>query len=345
MSFKADRNKNLIINGNFDVWQRGTSFATAATNTISADRFRYQKVGTMVHTLSRSADVPTVAESGTLSNYSLLATLTTADNSIAAGDFTHIIYRIEGYDWARVAQKPVTVSFWVKSTLTGTYCVAFRNSGTDRSFVKEYTIDATNTWEKKVLTFDASPSAGTWDYTNGAGIQISFTLACGSSFHGVADTWNSANDIATSNQVNGVATGSTSFRIAQVQVEEGSVATSFEVKNIEDEISRCQRYYQKTYNLTTDPGSATLVGSRHANVALASTYFRMEIMFKQSMRAAPTVVLYSNSGTSGKINMDGTDETGTVLYTGDSGFASNTAPAGPPSVAYYIYHWTAVAEL
>src|SRR5678816_1821597 len=133
--------RNAILNGDFNVCQRGTSFTSIANNTYAADRWLYGKGGTVVHDISRSTAVPTVAQSGRLFNYSLLLDCTTADAAMAAGDIAQILQRIEGYNWLPVAQRIFTISFWVKATKTGTYCVAFLNSGTDRSYVAEYTVN------------------------------------------------------------------------------------------------------------------------------------------------------------------------------------------------------------
>ena len=147
-------NKNLIINGDFNIWRRGDSFTSIVNNGYSADRFVYDKAGSMIHDISKSDDVPTVTQAGVLFNHSIKIDCTTADTSIAAGDFFSIQQKIEGYNFAKIAQRQFTVSFWIKSNKTGTYSLSCRNSGSDRSFVSEFTIDATSTWEKKTITID-----------------------------------------------------------------------------------------------------------------------------------------------------------------------------------------------
>jgi len=237
--------KNIIINGNFDIWQRGTSFAAMADGTYTADRWNYQKSGDMVHTISRDTDVPTVAESGMLSQYSIKIDCTTIDASIAASERCWLRYHVEGYDWSKIAQKAMTLSFWHKHTKTGTYCVGFRNNGGDRTYVTEYTQTTTDTWEKATINISASPSGGTWDYTNGLGLMLNWGLATGSTFHATGDVWNSSNDFGTSNQVNACDSTSNNFRIAQVQLEAGSTATDFEIRNHATELAMCQRYFER----------------------------------------------------------------------------------------------------
>jgi len=234
--------KNLVINGNFNSWQEGTSFAAIATNTFVADLYSYQKVGAMVHTISRETDVPTVAESGHFSNYSLLIDCTTADATVAATDLTYLAHRIEGYNFQKIAQKEFTVSFWHKHTKTGTYCVALKNSGDDRTYIAEYTQTTTDTWEKATITVAASPSAGTWDYTTGVGLSVNFTLVAGTTYQTTADAWQTGDFFGTSNQVNACDNVLNNFRIARVQVESGDTATDFESESIQQEIVLIDRY-------------------------------------------------------------------------------------------------------
>jgi hypothetical protein len=213
--------RNFIIAGNFDLnpWQRGTSFAGPTTGDYTADRFFYHFVGAGVVTVSKSADAPTVAQAGIYSTNCMLVDTTTIDAAIAATDYYAVGTKIEGYDWSQLAQRNMTLSFWHKHTKTGVYCIAIQNSGTDRSFVAEYNQTTTDTWEKATIKISASPSAGTWNYTNGIGAAVYFTIAAGTNFHGTADTWEAANDLSTVNQVNGLDNVANNFRIALVQLE------------------------------------------------------------------------------------------------------------------------------
>jgi len=235
-------NKNAIINGDFNIWQRGTSFASVVDSTYTTDRFIYRKTGSMVHDISRSTDVPTQA--GRLFNYSALVDCQTADASISATKFCHLTQAVEGFNFLPLAQKSMTLSFYVKATKTGIYCVSFKNAANNRSFVAEYTINASDTWEFKTVVIAASPSAGTWDYTNGIGIAVGFTLACGSNFQTTANSWQTGDFVATANQVNACDSTSNNFRITGVQLEAGSVATPFENRTIQEELTLCQRYFE-----------------------------------------------------------------------------------------------------
>ena len=217
-----------------------------------------------------------------------------------------ISHRIEGYNFANIAQKKFTVSFWVKAPITGVYCVSGSNTGNDRSFVAEYTVNAINTWEYKSVTFEASPSAGTWDYTNGIGLDLKWVLASGSTTNTTAGSWQTGLFFATSNQVNAVNTGATDFRIAGVMVNEGSVAFPFQLSgtSVADEFAACQRYYEKSYDATVAPGTVVLAGELEyivVNVpASTAGVLTTPVKYTVPKRIAPTIVLYS--GTSGAAN-------------------------------------------
>ncbi len=277
--------KNAFINADSNIWQRGTSFAAIATGAYNADRFRYDKTGAMVHTVSRSTDVPTVAQSGHLSKYSILVDCTTVDSSIAAGDHCELRQLIEGYNFLPLAQQAMTFSFWHKHTKTGIYCVTLQNSASDRCYVAEYTQTTTNTWEKATINVTASPSAGTWDYTTGTGLRVMWMFTCGTTFHGTADTWNSANVFATSNQVNACDNTANNFRLAQVRLESGAVATNFVGENIATDLYRCKRYYEELNNA----GLASYIFA--LGQAITTTTARMLISYEVEKRIVPNITV------------------------------------------------------
>jgi hypothetical protein len=236
--------KNAIINGCMSVWQRTTSYASINNGQYVADRWKYNLGGTTaVHGASRSTDVPSLALAGRLFNYSALLDCTTADAAIAAADFISLEQKIEGYNWLPLAQRACVFSFYVKATKTGIYCVSFKNTGNDQCYVAEYTVSASDTWEKKTISLPASPSSGTWDYVNGEGLKVSFVLAAGTNYHGTAGAWTTSNILSSANQVNGVDDVANNFRITGVQLEVGSEATEFDGRTIQDELALCQRYY------------------------------------------------------------------------------------------------------
>lgn len=341
-------NKNLVIGGDFHTnpWQRGVSFISVATEDYTADRFEYRKAGVMVHDVSKAADAPTVAEAGIFTQNSILLDCTTIDASIAAGDFTIIGTRIEGYDWSRIAQRKFTISFWHKHTKTGIYCVAFRNAGSDRSFVAEYTQAVTDTWERSTITVDASPSAGTWDYVNGIGLNVTFALAAGTTFHTTAGVWQTGSFLATANQVNGVDNVANNFRLALIQIEAGDVATDFEQRAFAEELALSQRYFEKSYDTAVASGVVDGDGNIRY-IAASTTQSQTSILFKFEKRATPAITLFSpDTGASGVIRDKGgaADVAATGTDLGTSGFVILKTTNHIDGQAYTA-HYIADAEL
>ena len=236
--------KNLVIGGDFGTnpWQRGTSFAAVADGQYTADRWRYAKAGTMAHAIARDADVPTVAQAGRYVQNSLLLTVTTAQASLGLTDFAALTQRVEGTVYQAAAQRPFTLSFWAKASVPGTYSVAFRNAGADRSYLAEYTVVTAAAWEFKALTVPGSPAAGTWNYTTGVGLEVAFALAAGPSLRAAAGAWQTGSYFAAPGQVNACATNGSTLRLALVQLEAGPADTKFDSRGPQQEIARCQRY-------------------------------------------------------------------------------------------------------
>lgn len=344
--------RNYIINGDMRFSQRATSFVAAA-NGYCLDRYVYEKNGTMVHTISQDTDVPTMAQAGVLFQNSLRLNLTTSDTSIAAGEWCQIVQKIEGCNFVNIAQKNFTLSFWVKATLPGIYCVAFKSSTLDRSYVAEYTITAASTWEHKIITVTGSPSGGTWNYTNGIGLIVTFGVAIGSTYHTTVDSWQTGNFAATANIVNGVNTGSTDFRITGVMLNEGSQAAPFRTfgNSINEEINACQRYYEKSYALVSAPGTNGFSGAQSSSSTNSGGGGNLlGFRFPVIKRATPTITIYHPiTGTINSVYEITTAAAKAVLganQVGEHGVLEIVATGGVliDDDAYY-YHWTADAEL
>jgi hypothetical protein len=343
-----DTRKNYLINGDMRISQRHNSFPSIGNNAYSLDRFVYTKSGAMAHTVSQGTDVPTFAQANYLFQNSLVMTLTTPDTSITGAEGTQIEQRVEGYNWANIAQRSFTLSFWVKATLAGTYCVAFRNSGPDRSYVAEYTINSSNTWEYKTVTVSASPSAGTWNYTTGVGLTVTWTLAAGPSIQTTPGTWQTGNFVATSNQVNGVNTGATSFLLTGVMLNEGTVAAPFSLfgEDFEGEVAACQRYFEKSYALTQPIAQS---GTGHGGAAQfgagTSTHRDSWVRYATRKRVAATARFFSpDTGAEGVVRNRSTNADVGIAAgeQGETGFnGSFSATAGQ----HYSYHWVGECEL
>lgn len=280
--------KNYIIGGDFGTnpWQRGTSFPAFAGGYI-ADRWGIGYTTTGVTTITNATDSPTASQAGTYTSSSLSIDVTTADTSIAAGDYYFLYQLIEGYNIASAGfgqsgTRYITLSFWVKSTKTGTFCVSFSNSANDRSYVSEYTVINSDVWEKKSITIPVD-TTGTWLYTNGIGLRVRFAVMAGSTFQTTAGSWQTGNYNATSNQVNALDSTSNFFKLALVQLEFGATATNFDVRSVGTELALCQRYYYKTIGTAqSDPFGSGYVGSTSVIV--------VTVPLPVPMRTAPTAL-------------------------------------------------------
>lgn len=342
-------NRNRIINGKMEIAQRGTSFAGSLAPVYPVDRFFYaQEAGTYgvapIVTASRSTDIPGTGEF----QFSSKVEVTTADTVISASNYASITQAIEGYNVRDLIGRPFTLSFWVKSSKLGTHCVAFRNGGgvnPDRSYVGTYTINVANTWEYKTITItDGLITAGTWNWTNGIGLIISWMLAAGSNYATTAGSWQTGNYVATSGQVNCLDTIGNVFAITGVQLEPGTVATPFEHRLLSVELAMCQRYFEKSYNLGVSPGTATYVGTQGRRLGYVGAEY-LEVGFKASKRDTAVITYYSPaSGTSGKWRDDSAsvDRDVSTQYVGENAFVLTVTV--PSAFAYINGHWAANAD-
>mgnify|MGYP007100062737 CR=1 FL=1 len=306
-SLNLANNQNYVMNGDFNIWQTGTSFSSIADGTYFADGFLYIKTtSTTVNTIARDTGVPTVTTSVTQFKYSAKLTVGTADASVAAGDRVMLQAPIEGSFYKFIHDKQVTLSFWVYATKTGTSCVAFRNGSGNRSYVAEYTISSSNTWEFKTITLTTDAS-GAWDFTDGTrGMDVNWALMMGSTYQTTAGSWQAGNYLATSSQVNHVDNTSNIFAITGVKLNLGSSATDFSLAagTPAGELAFCQRYCQKSYNDSVAPGTASTSVGICNNAGLTATAGGkiLSVSFQEKMMSTPTVTLYDYAGNSGKIS-------------------------------------------
>jgi len=281
--------RNLIINGAMQVAQRGTSFTCTNTNIITLDRYNVYEgaAGTTTYTVTQDSDAPAGFSKS-------LKIVNSTAVSITSGQYGAIGYAVEGYDNVSTAMgtssaKDVTLSFWVKSSLTGTFGVTFRASGgSSANYVSSYTINSANTWEYKTVTYPAT-SLGTWNITNGIGSDIIWSLGTGSTYSNTAGYWNTgSNKFALTGETKINGTAGATFQITGIQLELGDTATPFEHRSYGEELALCQRYYiRRTINNLNDyPGNAM-------GWASTSGTHQFIIQFEQHMRAQPT---FSSSG-------------------------------------------------
>jgi hypothetical protein len=286
--------RNKIVGGDFTTnpWQRGTSFTALASGSYGPDRFLVSNTSAAVVDCFKTADAPTIAQAGVYSAHCVHLDVTTADASIAAGDFYNIQQRVEGlnaasFGFGQAGTRYVTFSFWHKHTKIGTYCVGLTNSATNRSYVAEYVQDVTDTWEKAIITIPVDTS-GTWLYDNGIGILIRWAVATGSTYQTTANTWAAGNYFATANQVNALDNTANNFKLALIQLEAGQTATPFETLDEGNVLRLCQRYYYRTAMTGFFPGVGSAIS---ANAGIQNTPFPV------TMRSAPTAL--EQTGTAG----------------------------------------------
>ena len=339
--------RNRIINGAMVIDQRNAGASVSAGNAYTLDRWGVRTDTGSGNTTQQSTTVPTGFKN------SLIVTIGTGA-SPTSGQRNYIQQAIEGLNvsdlaWGSASAKTVTLSFWVRSSLTGTFGGALQNSAGDRSYPFTYTISAANTYEYKTVTI-AGDTTGTWLTTNGIGISLYIGLGNGSTFNGTAGAWAAADYRSATGSTNVVATSGATFYITGVQFEVGSVATPFERRDYGRELMMCQRYYEKSYNIETVPGASDAIGSHNHGGGAMDNDLIATIKFAVTKRATPTMTGYTTDGTSGswKYKRNGVSATNNTI----NFFAIGQQSASPYLnvgtsfvVAYMFGHWVASSEL
>jgi hypothetical protein len=241
--------KNRIINGAMMISQsaNGASVTNTGSSSVGFAVDRFTTLGTQNTKLTMQQNAGAVTPPVGFTNY--LGVTTTTAYSVTSSDWFVTQQRIEGFNvadlgWGTANAATVTLSFWVRSSLTGTFGGALQNSARTRSYPFSYTISAANTWEQKSITI-AGDTTGTWLTDNGIGIQLIFGLGIGSTFSGTAGSWSGSDFRSATGATSVVGTSGATFYITGVQLEKGSTATSFDYRPYGTELALCQRYYQQ----------------------------------------------------------------------------------------------------
>lgn len=311
----ADRHANpsLIINGAMQVAQRGTSSTSDSYSTV--DRWRPRSLNTdqLVHTFSQSTDAP----SGFSTSFK--ANVDTAETTLDADESWKFEQRIEGQNLQMLAKgtpdaKALTVSFWVKSSTTGTYICELDDRDNTRAYSQAYTISSANTWEYKTLTY-AGDTTGTFDNDNDQSLRLTFALAMGSNLTSGTLTTGWASRVDANRfvgQTNLMDTANNYWQITGVKLEVGPTATDFVHRSYGEELALCQRYY-----------NAVADNSFMVNFVVTNNYGtrRGSSLFPQRMRSAPSVTVSVSDGSiSGASTVDG------VIFS-QTGASSTSTPA------------------
>jgi hypothetical protein len=258
-----------------------------ATGTYSLDRWLPQISTSGTATNIQSTTAPTGFSNSLLWTVGTAASATASQRAI-------IESRIEGFNtadlgWGTANAKTVTLSFWVRSSLTGTFCGSVKNSAQNRSYPFTYTINSANTFEYKTVTI-AGDTTGTWiGATNGVGLRLVFDLGSGSDFQATAGSWQSGNYNSTSAQTNFINNSGATFYITGVQLEVGTQATSFEYRQYGTELALCQRYLP-AYNPS---GTSTVIANGYNE---STTATRTHFLYQVQPRTNPTGITISAAG-------------------------------------------------
>ena len=321
--------KNRIINGAMMIDQRNAGASVTTSSGSSAyivDRFfvAYTQTSKMTGQQNAGSVTPPVG----FTNY--LGITSSSAYSVLTGDTFGLFQRIEGFNvadlgWGSVNAQPVTLSFWVRSSLTGTFGGSLMNNAADRSYPFSYTISTTG-WEQKTITI-AGDTTGTWLTTNGLGIQLVFGLGSGATYSGTAGAWAAGNYRQPTGTTSVVGTNGATFYITGVQLEKGSTATSFDYRPYGTELALCQRYFS---SISSGGGNTFMM-----NFTAGGQANRTRTL-QGTKRAAPTATVVSSTVSNGSMTGFGTN--------GDTyGVQIGSAAAG---LAYALaYNVTFDAEL
>jgi hypothetical protein len=294
--------RNRIINGQMMIDQRNAGASVSLSAGVQAFAVdRTYGYGTLASKFTVQQNAGSVTPPAGFINY--LGATSASAYTVGAGEEFELGQRVEGLNisdlgWGTANAQAVTLSFWVRSSLTGTFGGSLRNSGGSRSYPFSYTVSSANTWEQKTINI-AGDTSGTWLTTNGVGIILSWGLGVGSTFSGTAGSWAGANYVSATGATSVVGTSGATFYITGVQLEKGSTATSFDYRPYGTELALCQRYLP-VFN----------IGNVASGFANGSNSAYISIPFPVSARTTPSGVT-------------ATDITGGSLYGSGGG---NIAP-------------------
>ena len=325
--------KNRIINGNMAIDQRNAGASVSVTDSNQYTLDRWQGVASIA---SSKFTVQQSSTTATGFGYSLLTTSSSA-YSVLSGDYFLIRQKVEGFNtadlsWGTANAATVTLSFWVRSSLTGTFGGAITNSANSYSYPFTYTISAANTFEQKTITI-AGPTAGTWiGATNGIGLQVNIGLGVGSTYNGTAGAWAAATYLSATGATSVVGTSGATFYITGVQLERGSNATSFEFIDYGRQLAQCQRYFYR--RTSTVAGGVISVLQAYSTTAAFGNIANLPVTMRATPTASVSAVGDFNLATSNSsnaaftaINLDATtkDNIATGATSGSSGLVAGNA--------------------
>ena len=283
--------RNRIINGDFRIDQRNAG--ASVTSGFPVDRFQVYSTQSSKWTAQQSTTAPAGFKNS-------VVITSTSSFTPASGDYFSFTQRIEGFNtadlgWGTANAQTITVSFWVRSSLTGTFGGALHNNAFNRVYPFSYTINSANTFEYKTVTI-AGDTTGTWLTDNSVGIEIGFAFSVGSSGLATAGSWSgTASIFSATGQTNLLGTNGATFYITGVQIEKGSTATSFDYRPYSSELAMCQRYYWKNFPQVS--GAALSTGGAFGDNTTLVALFK----FPVTMRTNPTCSQSNTSVANGAV--------------------------------------------
>ena len=328
-------NRNLIINGAMTVDQRNSGSAVAAPhNTYTLDRLNVYQSGDAAYSVQQVSDV---VPDG-FANSAKIACTTADTNGFGANDYYMLTHNFEynqtrSLEFGTSSAKQVTLSFYVRSNLTGTFSGALESGDGGRHYVFEYTINSANTFERKSITIPGDTS-GTWTGTfNARGMKIRLALALGANYDGTAGTWGTDESYGSTNQTNFFSSTSNVFYITGLQLEVGETATPFEHEDIGTTLRKCQRYYIRWQSSSANNWPRFFQPSYVDNGYVSGTF-----SFPVQMRATPSTAAtgtWQGQGADG-LGTGSVSQDGVNLYclaTGASSIAGYYADGGSLDMA------------
>jgi hypothetical protein len=279
--------KNRLINGEMDIDQRNAGASVTPTaSEYTLDRWQMDIGLASKFSVQQVSDAP----SGFINSVRLTVV---SSYTPAAGNAMFFRQSVEGlnvsdFAWGAASAQSISVSFWVKSSVTGTYSVSIGNSANNYHYIATYTVSSASTWEYKTISIPG-PTAGTWLTTNGAGLRLKFDIGSGSNFNGTANVWSAADVGRTSGSVVLGSNSGATWQITGVQLEKGSQATSFDFRDYGRELALCQRYYEAlSANANSAPGAGAFFT---LGVAESTSRVQPYYSFKVQKRTSPSTTL------------------------------------------------------
>lgn len=346
--------KNRIINGAMVIDQRNAGASGTANNNYTLDRWEYFGSQASKGTWQQNGGAVTPPDG--FKNY--LGFTSSSAYTVGAAESFAFTQHIEGSNvadlaWGTANAKTVTLSFWVRSSLTGTFGGSINPTGNIRAYPYTYTINAANTWEYKTVTIPGD-TTGTWATDNGRGIALRFNLGAGATYSATGNAWTETDNIFNATGATSVVgTNGATWYVTGVQFEKGSQATAFDYRDYGRELILCQRYFEKSYDTLTALGTATTSGMAYGHhISDNAGSLVQHISFSVPKRIGATITFYnanfaSTTGT-WRYARSGVAETSynmVSLYPGTRAFSCYGNTSAAWTAAYQYGHWIADAEL